>query len=158
VDTLATGIDLPHWPIDGLRRRLAQGLAQRPAGRLSVVFGCDRGARVDTLAAPEVLAFSLPCTALLPPSFVEYALRAGADSVLVTGCREGGCEYRLGQRWTAQRLAGQREPRLRAAVEPARWGTAWADAGDEPAVAAALEALRRRANEVSRSMAAKVSA
>ncbi len=142
--TLVTGIDMPQWPIDALRSRLVAGLATMQDERPVVVFGCDRGARVDALAAPGVLALSLPCTGMLPPAFVEYALRAGAGSVLVTGCRPGACEFRLGQRWTQERLAGAREPRLRAGVDRSRWATAWADAGDEATLQAALHELRSR--------------
>lgn len=143
--TLLTGIDMPQSPIDGLRRRLLDGLAARPGDRLLVVFGCDRGARVQSLAAPDVLPLGLACTGMLPPAFVDYALRVGADSVLIAGCRECGCEFRLGQRWTAERLQGEREPRLRTSVSPDRWSTVWADAGDEAALQSALQGLRRQA-------------
>jgi ferredoxin len=135
-EALRTGIDLPQAPVTALREALRRGLA---AGRTRVVFGCDHGARVATLAAPDLLAFSLPCIALLPPAFVEYALREGAAEVLVAGCREGGCEFREGQSWMAQRLAGTRQPHLRIGV-PARWRTLWADAGEEHRLRAALEA------------------
>ncbi|HWI83479.1 cytochrome b N-terminal domain-containing protein [Ramlibacter sp.] len=140
--TLATGIDLPQSPLDALRRQLGDGLA---AGRRHVVFGCDHAARAHALAAPDVLTLSLPCAGMLPPSFVDFALRQGAASVVVGGCRAGGCEFRLGQRWTAQRLAGAREPHLRRSVPPGRWTTAWADAGEEARVAAALASLRHAA-------------
>ena len=50
----------------------------------------------------------LDCTGQLPPSFVEYALRDGAAGVLVSGCKPGGCEFRLGTRWTEERLLGLR--------------------------------------------------
>lgn len=139
---LVTGIDMPQWPIDALRRRLAAGLAALRGEQPTVVFGCDCGARVDAVAGPRVLALSLPCTGMLPPAFVEYALRAGAGSVLVAGCRPGACEFRLGQRWTHERLDGAREPHLRRAVDRTRWATAWADAGDEDRLHAALQALR----------------
>jgi quinol-cytochrome oxidoreductase complex cytochrome b subunit/coenzyme F420-reducing hydrogenase delta subunit/NAD-dependent dihydropyrimidine dehydrogenase PreA subunit len=142
--TLVTGIDMPQWPIDDLRRRLVQGLAAMRTGQRLVVFGCDQGAQVQALAAPDVLQFSLVCAGMLPPSFVEYALRAGADGVLISGCREGGCEFRLGQRWTAQRLLGEREPHLRSSVPEQRWNAVWADAGDEGAVRTALDRLRRQ--------------
>jgi ferredoxin/coenzyme F420-reducing hydrogenase delta subunit len=133
---LATGIDLPHRPIARLRERLRAGLG---AGRKRVVFGCEQGARVDSLGDPDVLALSLPCTGMLPPSFVEYALRQGASSVLVSGCRAGGCEYRLGPRWTEARLLGRREPHLRRALRAGRWRALWADAGEEALLRAALE-------------------
>ncbi len=143
-ERLVTGIDMPQWPIHDLRERLLQGLAAMPGPRRYVVFGCDHGARADTTAAPDVLHFSLVCAGMLPPSFIEYALRGGADGVLVSGCREGGCEFRLGQRWTQQRLGGERPPHLRATVPAERWHVAWADRGDEAALAAALSQLRAR--------------
>ena len=156
--TLVTGIDMPQWPIDALRRRLLQGLSALRGERGYVVFGCDHGAHVQSLAASDVLPISLECAGMLPPAFVDYALRGGADGVLVTGCRECGCEFRLGQRWTAQRLLGEREPHLRPTVAPDRWTTAWADAGDEPALRSALEGLRRAADRTAVSADAQVTA
>ncbi len=144
VAELVTGIDLPSAPIGALRRQMQQGLAALHAERPIVVFGCDQGAAVAPLAGPGVAAFSLVCTGQLPPSFVEYALRDGAAGVLVSGCRPGGCEYRLGQRWTAQRLAGAREPPLRDVVPRERLELAWADQGDEAALRHALQRLRER--------------
>ena len=141
---LVTGIDMPSEPIGALRRQLQRGLAGLSGPHKIVAFGCDRGARIATLAAPDVAAFSLMCTGMLPPSFVEFALRDGASAVLVSGCRKGGCEFRLGQRWTEERLAGSREPHLRGSVLRERLATAWADAGDEPALRAALNRLRTR--------------
>ena len=142
-ERLETGIDMPQWPIDALRRRLEQQLAPARGAPCFVVFGCAHGARIDALASRDTLTFSLACAGMLPPSFVEYALRGGADGVVVATCREGGCEFRLGERWTAQRLGGEREPHLRRAVPADRWTLIGADAGEEPAVRAALERLRR---------------
>jgi coenzyme F420-reducing hydrogenase delta subunit/ferredoxin len=139
---LVTGIDMPSAPIGALRRRLQHGLAQLRGPERIVVFGCDRGARVETLAGPDVLPLSLMCIGVLPPSFIEYALRDGASAVLVSGCRAGGCEFRHGQRWTEQRLAGTREPHLRAQVPRERVATCWADAGDEDELRARVQQLR----------------
>lgn len=144
VAELVTGIDMPQAPIGALRRRLQQGLAELGGPDKIVVFGCDRGARVESLAGPDVAAFSLMCIAALSPSFVEYALRDGAAGVLVSGCRANGCEFRLGQRWTEARLAGTREPHLRASVPRERVATAWADAADADDLRAALSRLRAR--------------
>jgi coenzyme F420-reducing hydrogenase delta subunit/ferredoxin len=139
---LVTGIDMPQAPIGALRRRLQQGLGALSGPDKIVVFGCDHGARVDALAGPDVAVFSLMCIAALSPSFVEYALRDGAAGVLVSGCRANGCEFRLGQRWTEARLAGTREPHLRASVPRERVATAWADAADADAMRAALSRFR----------------
>jgi len=142
---LVTGIDMPSAPIGALRQRLSQGLAGLgDAQHKIVVFGCDCGAKVSALEGSDVLALSLMCTGQLPPSFIEYALRDGADGVLVSGCSEGGCEFRLGQRWTAERLTGLREPHLRDSVPRDQLELAWADAGGESTLQAALLGLRQR--------------
>ncbi len=141
---LATGIDMPSAPLSALRRQLRQALSASPAPRPLVAFGCDHGARVATLAGADVSSFSLMCAGQLPPSFVEYALRDGAAGVLVSGCFEGACEFRLGQRWTDERLRGLREPHLRAGVGDERLELAWAGRGNEAALQGALQRLRER--------------
>jgi coenzyme F420-reducing hydrogenase delta subunit/ferredoxin len=140
---LVTGIDMPHMPIGKLRQDLDQGLAQLESENRIVVFGCDRGANVAKLAGNDVASFSLICIGMLPPSFVEYALRGGAASVLVTGCRAGGCAFRLGNRWTEERLSGAREPHLRRSVPHQAFRIAWADRGEEAELATALDDLRQ---------------
>ena len=122
-----------------------------PGPERFVVFGCAQGIH-SQLQAPDVLHFKLVCAGALPPSFVEYALRHGADGVLINGCREGGCEYRLGQRWTAQRLTGEREPHLRRSVPQDRWQVAWTDSGDEHRLAAALDDMRQRSRTATQSV------
>jgi len=96
-----------------------------------------------------VQTYPLLCTGQLPPSFVEYALRDGAAGVVVATCREGGCEFRLGQRWTAERLAGQREPHLRQHVPAERVELVAAGPGDEPLLSAAIDRLRVRVHGLS---------
>lgn len=140
---LLTGIDMPHRPVGELRGALQRGLAQLAGKNGIVVFGCDHGANVAKLAGEDVASFSLICTGMLPPSFVEYALRGGAAGVLVTGCRAGGCAFRLGNRWTDERLAGMREPHLRPGPPGKAVRVAWADRGEEAALGVALEDLRQ---------------
>jgi ferredoxin/coenzyme F420-reducing hydrogenase delta subunit len=135
---LATGIDMPQLTVDALRERLRAGLVP---GSI-VVFGCDHGARVESLRSPGVLPLSLLCTGQLPPAFVEYALRDGAAGVLVAACSEGACEFRFGTRWTAQRLNAEREPHLRTAVDRARVTFVPAGRGEEAALQATLQGLR----------------
>jgi coenzyme F420-reducing hydrogenase delta subunit/ferredoxin len=149
IGDLVTGIDLPQAPIGALRDRLEAALhrfaAARNGGPSIVVFTCssegdDAGLRA--LDDARTAAFSLLCVAQLPPSFVEYALRAGADGVLLTGCRQGDCRFRLGDRWTEQRLRGAREPHLRASVPRDRVRIAWVGAGDAAALAHELRDFR----------------
>jgi ferredoxin len=138
---LVTGIDMPQRPVDALRRELDAGLAARRGRRAFVVLGCAEAPRAGPLGA-DVVALELVCTGQLPPSFVEYALRAGAAGVIVTGCREGDCAFRLGQRWIEQRLLGEREPHLRAGVAREALRVVWPRPAEPMAVARALDALR----------------
>lgn len=114
IGELITGIDMPQRTVHTLRAELETAL-QRLAGKeiRIVVFGCDSAARVKGLESAEIAPISLICTGQLPPSFIEFALRNGADGVFITGCSEGDCEFRLGPAWTSQRIAGEREPHLR---------------------------------------------
>jgi ferredoxin/coenzyme F420-reducing hydrogenase delta subunit len=144
VEQLVTGIDMPSTPIGALRQRLRQALEGTHAAEPIVVFGCDRGADVTRVSGDGVHAFSLLCAGQLPPSFVEYALRDGAAGVVVAACREGGCEFRFGERWTAERLAGAREPHLRNSVERERVELVFAGNGDESALQRGVDSLRQR--------------
>jgi coenzyme F420-reducing hydrogenase delta subunit/quinol-cytochrome oxidoreductase complex cytochrome b subunit len=150
VTELVTGIDMPQAPVDALRRELEAALARLAAIRNGpptiIVFGCHTehgGADLARLADEGTATMAMLCAAQLPPSFVEYALRAGADGVLVTGCRDGDCRYRLGNRWTEERLAALREPHLRAAVPRERLRIAWAGRGDEDRLRTVLAEFRR---------------
>ena len=143
---LVTGIDMPQLPIGALRRPTPEQAWPRcgsePTRSSSSAATTARDVRV--LAGTDVATFSLICTGMLPPSFVEYALRDGAAGVLVTGCGEGGCEFRLGQRWTAERLPGRASrtcaPRCRAS------GSRWPGPmlATSPTLHAALQRLRQR--------------
>ncbi|MCP5228812.1 hydrogenase iron-sulfur subunit [Accumulibacter sp.] len=144
-ETLLTGIDMPQLPVDALRRKLEQTLAQLDGRTRIVVFACARGAAAGkTLAAADTAVIDLICTGMLPPAFVEYALRGGADGVMLTACREGGCEFRLGDRWSSERLLGEREPHLRHSVPPSRLQVTFASAHDDEVLSTALAEFRIR--------------
>ena len=147
-DVLRSGIDLPQRPIDVVRDELDAALASLRGSPSIVVFGCDCAADVASLARPDTAAVSLACAGMLPPSFVEYALRAGADGVLVTGCREGDCAYRFGDRWTIERIAGTREPHLRASVARERVRLAWCGRFDAKALDTTLRRFREALRDV----------
>ncbi len=117
VAELVSGIDLPELTVHDLRRQLQAALAARPE---SVVFRCEyaKGA----CAGGDI---SLRCLAMLPPSFIEYALRHGARRVQAIGCRVGECKWRLGLELSAERFAGAREPHLRANVRATRLNDAY---------------------------------
>ena len=80
---------------------------------------------------------------MLPPSFTEYAVRLGAEGVVIAGCRESDCEFRLGDRWLQERFAGEREPRLRAAAPRERIAVVW-NGSDQHRLETTLSSLRHR--------------
>jgi coenzyme F420-reducing hydrogenase delta subunit len=70
---------------------------------------------------------ALPCVGMIPPSLIDYVLsRDLADGVVIAGCAERACYQRLGVSWTQQRIAGERDPYLRARVPRERLATIWA--------------------------------
>jgi ferredoxin/coenzyme F420-reducing hydrogenase delta subunit len=134
---LVSGIDLPDLTVHDLRRRVA---AARAASGI-LVFACDHAAKGEVLARAGSEVLALPCIAMLPPSFVEYALRRGARGVFLLTCREGECAYRLGTELTAARFAGTREPHLRPTVPRARVREAGFGPGEEARALDALDAF-----------------
>jgi len=140
-----SGIEMPSLPMAGLRAAMTDELAKLKGDARVIVFGCDNAADIAKLRGEGVAVMSLPCTAMLPPSFIEYALYENqADGVFITGCRENDCYHRLGGEWTAQRLAREREPRLRGRVERehGRIGLFWASSADFDELALELELFR----------------
>ncbi len=138
VAELVTGIDMPQRPLAALREALDRGLARGDGPPLVVVFGCDHAADVATVADRRVVAVSLLCSGQLPPSFIEYALRSGADGVVVTGCPDGGCAYRLGSALVEERLGGGRDPHLRPTVPRERVRLVWAARAEQAKLAAEI--------------------
>ncbi|MFA4970327.1 MAG: hydrogenase iron-sulfur subunit [Sulfuritalea sp.] len=139
---LVTGIDMPQQPVDVMRQHLEAQLAKLSGTTRLVVFGCDKGADVRGLAATNTAVISLICTGMLPPSFIEYALRSGVDGIVVTGCRDGGCDFRLGMEWTQERLAHRREPHLRSLVPQDRLRLIYASRAEGERLAAAVNEFR----------------
>lgn len=142
VADLVSGIDMPQQPIAELRRELEQALRTLTGKVKIIVFGCAGTFDLRALATADTATLPLLCAGMLPPSFVEYSLRSGADGVLITGCHAGACTYRLGDRWTEERLAAAREPHLRTTVPRERVRVAWAGPLGSAAVATEIERFR----------------
>jgi len=139
---LVSGIDLPGLSVDTMRTRLEAALAALSGAGRVVLVGCDGGPALEPLADARTATLRLPCLGMLPPSFIEYALRSGAEGVLLAGCGEGECRYRQGLEITAERLAGSREPHLRASVPRERLHTLGGAARDTAAIGDALAGFR----------------
>jgi ferredoxin/coenzyme F420-reducing hydrogenase delta subunit len=141
--TLVSGIELPDLPIAGLRERV-EALSEKLEGEARViVFGCEQGAKAESVAGDGVGALSLPCTGMLPPTFIDYILsRRLAEGVVLTGCGEGECYFRFGIEWIEARLAGERSPRLRKRVPRERIARFWIGRGGNRALGRAVASFR----------------
>lgn len=143
---LNSGMDMPQLTVHDLRGRCGEALAGLTGeGPKVLLFGCPHGTGVGRLGSANVAVVDMLCAGMIPPSFVDYVLKRGADGVFITGCRESDCYYRLGNRWTDLRLQRQREPHLFNRVEESRVGTFWGAPGDgkdlESALAAFIQGL-----------------
>ncbi|MBF0180538.1 MAG: hydrogenase iron-sulfur subunit [Magnetococcales bacterium] len=118
--TLLTGIEMPWRGVDSLRIEVNQKLANLAGSGRVLLFGCEHGVDVVPMQDASVAVVKLPCSGMLPPSMIEYALKKGADGVFVTSCRESDCYHRCGNRWTEKRLDGEREPKLVTRVDRKR--------------------------------------
>jgi len=127
------------------------------SGKLKiVVYGCEHGIDVMHMESDDTRGVKLICSGMLPPTLVEYALKQGADGVMVTGCRHNDCYYRFGNRWTRLRFAGERKPSLRGRAERDRILVHGGAEPDAPQIAKDLSAFRQRLRELNQAAQATV--
>ncbi len=112
-EELKTGIDMPQLTVDEMRTTTSEAVAALDGDTKILIFGCEHGLNVNRLDSTDTKGIRLICSGMLPPTLVEYALKKGADGVMVTGCRHNDCFYRFGNRWLKMRFAGVRKPILR---------------------------------------------
>ncbi|MEQ8861251.1 MAG: cytochrome b N-terminal domain-containing protein [Pseudomonadales bacterium] len=149
VDELVSGIEIPDYPLQRLRDEASQALSRLDGGEGIMVFGCDHGADVTRLADGQVATLRLPCTAILPPSFVDYVARQPqVAGILVTGCHPEACYYRLGSEWVSQRLAAERSPHLRTSDGRSKVEQVWAGPLEGQKLEDALAALSIRSHDI----------
>lgn len=148
--SLVPGIQLADYTIAELRERTLAAAQSLEGNQRVMVYACEHGAAAASLADAGVGVVTLPCVGMLPPSFVDFVQsRKLADGVFISGCREGGCYHRLGDQWTRQRVAGERDPYLRKRVDRQRLHLGWTAAGQTRRQRRALERFRRRLAEQS---------
>ena len=140
--TLTVGIDMPGYTLDRMRQETDQALRSLTGDHPMLIFGCERGADLAGWRGADVGVVVLPCTGMVHPAFLDYALKKGAAGVVVTGCRAGDCYYRLGNWLIEERLVGSREPHLSKRVERERIAVVWAGRGDEALLQRQIEAFR----------------
>ncbi|GAB5451462.1 MAG: hypothetical protein Hals2KO_17900 [Halioglobus sp.] len=149
VDELTTGISIPGFHIKELlsltENKLAALATDSPR---TMLYGCDHGSVVEPMASDSVAAISMPCSALVPPAFVDYVLRKNlADGVVISGCCEGDCHYRLGNSWLEQRFSQERMPILRTRVPRERIRLRWLGEQGTAQLSKEIDAFQRDLSE-----------
>lgn len=107
------------------------------AGRV-VMLRCAHAAGSQA-SSSDVLVTTVACVGSVHPNMIGAAMDAGASGVVLAGCPSRDCWHREGPKWATERVAGRREARLPAGVEPSR--VVVVDATDAGAVAAAVAGL-----------------
>jgi ferredoxin len=146
---LSPGIELPDHSIIDLRTRTkAAGESMTGESRV-IVYACEHSIGVDELEHDDARVVKMPCVAMLPPAFLDFVIsRKLADGVLISGCRDGDCHFRLGARWTDQRLARERDPYLRQRVPRERIETCWFGGSRRGDRGRLLEEFQKRLSEL----------
>ena len=149
VDELITGISIPGFHIKELLSLTESKLEQLNADAPHIMlYGCDHGSRIDALESASVATISMPCSALVPPAFIDYVLRKDlADGVIISGCCEGDCHYRLGNTWLDQRLSQERMPVLRTRVPRERVRLRWLGVQGTNQLASEVEEFQSQLHE-----------
>jgi len=142
-ETLKSGIEMPQWNVDSVRRQIDRALSDSRAADKILLIGCEHGIDIRTHAMDTVVPVAVPCIGMLPPAFIEHALRKGAAGILLNGCRKGDCYHRLGGKWLRDRLSNERRPFLRHSVDRSRVSLCWAAPFDLQALQNAIAALRQ---------------
>jgi quinol-cytochrome oxidoreductase complex cytochrome b subunit/coenzyme F420-reducing hydrogenase delta subunit len=123
---LVPGIELPQLPLAELRDRLSASAASLAGDDRLVIFACDHAGPPSEALRRNAVVAPMPCIGMLPPSFIDFVFaRRLADGVVLAGCPANACRERLGQRWTDERIAGLRDPWLRARVPRERVAASW---------------------------------
>ena len=156
---LVPGIELPDFNIAALRDKVETLCKELPREPGVLVFRCTHGATVTQPFTGSVAVIDVPCTGMVPPSFIDLVVtRRLAAGVMLAGCHEGECHQRLGVNWTEQRIAAERDPYLRDRVPRDRVAVSWANPVQRSARAGAMERFTASLASLDRSAAAQAPA
>lgn len=135
-------------PPAAARREPAAG-----AGRPRIVgFLCDFSVDAAGLVAPDgtlrdlpnVTLINVPCSGFIRPSWLEFALRNGAEGTFVCGCPLGDCFNRFGNNLIGDRVTQLRRRFERQKIHPDRIAAIYFGLHDHAGFLAAVRAFSNR--------------
>ena len=143
MDPLVTGIDMPDDSIHALRNDTNTVLENLSEDTRMIVYGCAHAANLDQYNNSGTAVITLPCTGMLPASFIDYSLRRGnVDGVFITGWVDNNCHFRHGNNWLDERIDHERKPALRSRVDRNRVHIFRAETSDQKKLGGALDEFR----------------
>ena len=153
----SAGIELPDDTLEQLKSRVLEQAEKLTGPGTMLVFTCDGGPDVTFLEnRSDAAVISLPCIGMLPPPFMDYIIsRRYASGILFAACREIDCHYRLGMRWTDQRINRTRDPYLRNRTPRDRIKTCRCGITETKRLAAEAEEFRKHLLELDLAQQAK---
>ena len=142
--SLTPGIDLPDQSIAVLRDQITEAGKQLTGERRLFVFACEGSKQAERLSDTGTAVVRVTCLAQLLPSFFDWILsRDIANGVALSACAHNDCQYRLGTKWTEQRINRSRDPMLRKRVDTQKLALLWTEPwSDLPDSTKALSAFR----------------
>ncbi len=125
---LVPGIDLTELPASAIRESMLAAVATLNGDIRILSFACRGSSICDELKNAGEAFVEIECMGQIPPSFIDFCLsRSFADGVFLAACSGSACQYRLGTKWTGQRISRERDPRLRRRIDDRRIAAAWRD-------------------------------
>lgn len=92
--------------------------------------GADAAGRSRLNVPPQVRAVRVMCSGQVDPAMVLKAFAAGADGVMVLGCKPGDCHYKTGNRQASKRMLLLQSVMAQTPIHPKRLRLDWVSAGE----------------------------
>lgn len=130
-------IDLPEMTEEMIYKEITNLMISGAVGEPKILnVACGYGVGMKGLMNPDtrtlrdmpnVKVLMLPCVAMLQPAMIEHALKAGAEGVFISGCRERDCHFREGNQFIEGRLLNTRPPILKKHkdIDPSKIRSGW---------------------------------
>jgi len=123
---LIPGIDLPNHSAADIRQQIVDQAVETSSEPRVMVFGCRDDRQTERVRKAGANVIKVRCMAHLQPSYLDFVLsRDKADGIMLLGCEDGNCNYRLGAEWTEARIARERDPRLRKRTDTTKIAMGW---------------------------------
>jgi len=143
----ADAIDIAGYTDEQIKAQIRAGMAAKRDYPLIALFLCNwcsyAGADIAGMNKlqypPNTRNIRLMCTGRFDPSFAIEALQAGADGVLVAGCRPDECHYKDGNERARQRLSLLSQALSEIGISPSRVREAWVAASEGEKLARVIE-------------------